>query len=218
MTCIVGLVDSEIEAVYIGSDSAECSTSGEYTICKHPKTFRLVFNAEYQDPESDYEKGSMIFGYAGEIRFGQILQHRFKLPPKSKTQDILDYLVNDFVSGLQECLDDARFLKEKSGRVRGEYMLIGYRDRLFSMQDSFDANEVSDDTHYLACGISEYALGSLYTTGLPEVKSLLSSKKRIEMALQASTNNTGMVRPPFHIISTAEQSGNAKLLDTGIEF
>ena len=143
MTCILGVVDRETGEVYIGGDSSAVAEYDMLTIAT-PKVFHV---------------GEMLFGFAGHFRFGQIFQHAF-VPPKYKGGDITAYMSRDMMEALREAAHDSGFLKNIDGRDRAGLGIVGFRGRLFILQDEFEVLEPTDSIASIGCGYP-YAIGAM---------------------------------------------------------
>jgi ATP-dependent protease HslVU (ClpYQ) peptidase subunit len=176
MTCIVGLVDKK--NVYIGGDSA--SVAGWTSrITKLPKVFR---------------RGPFLIGYTTSFRMGQLLQHALTVPSQGAERDDMRFMVTTFVECVRALLKDKGVAKVESNAESGGQFLVGYRGRLYSVQQDFQVNEMADGFDAVGSG-SEYALGALAATrGTPPVQ-------RLKRALAVSAHFNMAVSPPFFVKS-----------------
>ena len=186
-TCIVGLKHDG--KVYIGGDSLG-STSNSGTINKTKKVFHLQ------------NKPEIIVGYTSSYRMGQLLQYSSSLfnDDDFLINDRIDerYLVNTFIPNIQKLFKDGGYQRSHSDEVSGGTFLLGYKDKLYKVQEDYSILESNND--YTACGCGEdFALGSLFTTE----KSLLTPEQRIEFALQSASNFSIGVAPPFWMVNTS---------------
>lgn len=181
MTCIVGFIDKENKKVYIGGDSAG-SSGTNITIRKDKKVFK---------------NGEFIFGCTSSFRMIQLLRFSFK-PPKIKTTNIYEYFCTDFINAIRECFKNGGYLQKYStGDDKGGTFLVGYKNRLFQIDDDFQVSEKLDNYDAIGCG-SSYALGSLYTL----LNDNISIKEKIYKALKVSSYFSNSVCEPFNIVST----------------
>ena len=179
MTCIVGMVDKQNDKVIIGGDSAGVLGTG------------IVLRKD----EKVFKNGDFVIGCTSSFRMIQLLRYSFT-PPEIKDGDIFKYMCTDFVNEIRKVFDEGGFLqKYKSGDDMGGTFLVGYKNRLFKIEDDFQVSETLQG--YDACGSgADVALGSIYTNEINNIK------KRVEKALEAASNfNTG-VAAPFTIYST----------------
>lgn len=179
MTCIVGFIDKKNKRIIIGGDSAE-SNGLNLTIRKDLKVF---------------ENGDFIFGCTTSYRMIQLLQYSFNPPENIYKTDVFKYMCIDFIPSLFRCFKAGGFLqKDKNGVEIGGTFLVGYKDRLFKIQDDF---QVSENIYgFDACGSGQdFALGSLYTSSSEK-----NAEKRVLMALEAAEYLSIGVKRPFALI------------------
>jgi len=175
MTCIVGIRSEN--GLYIGGDSAVSSDNLVQTMAD-PKVWR---------------KGQFIIGYAGGLRVGQIIKYKMKIPPFNKREPT-EYMVTGFVDAMRKCLKTAGAAREdKKEEEQENQFLIGFKGRLFEIDEAYGVCEVGDEFIAIGCG-TEYALGSLHATKGK------NPEKRIWAALEASSYFCEGVRPPFHTV------------------
>lgn len=176
MTCIVGIVKKG--QVTIGGDSAGVE-GYDVTIRKDAKVFRI---------------GEFIFGCTSSFRMIQIIRFSFKPPVLKKGRDIFEYMCTDFVNELRKCLKDGGFARKDSEVESAGCFLVGYKNRLFSIESDYQVGEPVDGRASVGCG-SSFALGALdVLDGLPE--------EIVKSALKVSTKRSAGVRPPFILLST----------------
>jgi ATP-dependent protease HslVU (ClpYQ) peptidase subunit len=189
MTCIAGLVHDG--AVYLGGDSAGTGAGDQITLT-NPKVFT---------------HSGFVFGYAGEFRFGQVLQYHLK-PPRYKGQDPMEYMVTDFVPALRKACGHARFLgRDDNGREQGGWGIVGFRGHMFRLQDSFDVLENMDGIDAIGTGMP-YALAVLQAN-----HDKTDPAARIGQALQIAEHYCLAVRGPFTLVTLEkpdEPKRNAK--------
>ncbi len=181
MTCIAGLVDPESNCVYIGGDSASTNDSGLQTILAGRKVF-FIGKGENR----------MLLGCTTSCRMMQLLQYELQLPTYEQGMEVEEYLVTKFVNAVRECLKTGGFAQKEDEKETGGNFLIGYRGRLFEVQDDYQVSEPINGYEAVGSG-AKFALGSVYATPhlLPE--------QRIRLALEASAYHNAYVRPPFLI-------------------
>lgn len=175
MTCIVGLVDKE--KVFIGGDSASSSASNVF-VRKDPKVFK---------------NGEFIIGCTSSFRMIQLLRYTLK-PPEVGSKEIYEYMCTDFINAVRQCFRCGGYSRKIDEVEEGGFFLVGYKDRLFRIEEDFQVGETLNGMDAVGCG-GDFALGSLYSTvGTPEEKVL----KALEAAEFLSTG----VRRPFIILET----------------
>ncbi len=185
MTCIVGLVHEGV--TYIGGDSLG-SNGHSKTVRKDQKVFHLkdIKNA--------------VVGYTSSFRMGQLLMYGTGLIDNRDTheKDIdHQYLVTKFIPNVIKLFEDGGYSKSISGEKKGGCFLLGYKDKLYQIESDFQVGQSA--LYYDACGSGEeFALGSLHSTEGTE----LTPIERIHKALQAATQFSVGVAPPYTILNT----------------
>lgn len=180
MTCIVGFVHKETKKVIIGADSAGVAGS-HITMRKDTKIFK---------------NGEFIIGCTSSFRMIQLLQFSFK--PVVHEKEIFEYMCTDFIEGVRNCFKEGGFIqKGKRGDDLGGQFLVGFKDRLFKVDEDFQVGESLNGMDAVGCGC-EFALGALHILSdmylLPEEKVLRALKT-------AELFSTG-VSYPFNILTT----------------
>ena len=176
MTCIVGLVAKN--NVYIGADSA--SVAGWTSrVTRLPKVFR---------------RGPFLMGYTTSFRMGQLLQHSLMVPPQGEERDDMRFMVTTFVECVRMLLKERGVAKIEANSESGGQFLVGYRGRLYSVQQDFQVNEMADGFDAVGSG-AEYALGALASTRG------LAPTVRLKKALEVSAHFNMAVSPPFFVRS-----------------
>ena len=87
--------------------------------------------------------------------------------------------------------------KYPSGDEKGGQFIVGYKDRLFAIEDDLQVGENLNGIASVGCG-SPYALGSMFTT----MKLDKSAKERVTIALEAAAFYSLGVAKPFIILET----------------
>lgn len=181
MTCIVGLVDNG--RVCIGGDSA--GVSG----------IDLIIRAD----KKVFRSGDFVFGFTSSFRMGQLLRYSFVPPKHISDKSIDEYMVTDFVDAVRECLKKGGYATKQNDVETAGTFLVGYKGKLFCIEDDYQVGESSDDYYTCGCGYL-IANGSLFATSkerLPTIK----PEDRILVALRAAENHSAGVRGPFTIVS-----------------
>jgi len=172
MSCVIGLIDKSY--VYIASDGVASTEDGDKRPIDAIKIFR---------------KGPYIFGFAGSIRTGQIIQHGDFEPPKSiwGWPDLIREQITK---------KGSMITGEGQTEIQGANFLIGCKGGiLYEMLSDFQMNEVNK-TGYTAIGAgSTIALGSLYTSG----DLGWGPEDRLYKALNAATEFARACGPPYKI-------------------
>ena len=182
LTCIVGLVQDGV--VYMGGDSAGVNDSFDLRVQKNPKVFVV--------------DGRFIIGFTNSFRMGQLLQYSLKVPWQKKSQDDYGYMCTTFINAVRKCFEKGGFMGEDDDdddRETGGTFLVGYRGRLFTVEEDFQVSEYLYSCAAVGCG-EDYAMGALFVTerlGSPP-------EERIRLALEAAAHFSAGVHPPFVII------------------
>lgn len=181
MTCIVGIVDKANNRVFIGGDSAG-STSSNIFIIKQPKVFR---------------NGDFIIGGTSSFRMIQLLMYSF-MPPQINNKEPHEYMCTDFIDAIRECFKKGGYMKkETEGDERGGFFLVGFKDRLFKIEDDFQVSETLNGID--ACGSGEdFALGAL--TALEGFD--IPTDQKVLKALECAAFLSIGVSAPFKILAT----------------
>lgn len=178
MTCIVGLV--ERGTVHIGGDSA--SVAGWTSrVTRLPKVFR---------------RGPFLIGYTTSFRMGQLLQHALNVPLQ-KDADDMRFMVMTFAEAVRALLKEKGVAKIEANAESGGQFLVGYRRRLYSVQQDFQVNEMADGFDAVGSG-AEYALGAM--AAMRGARSL-SPTLKIKRALAVSAHFNMAVSAPFFVRS-----------------
>lgn len=180
MTCIVGLVDKG--KVYIGGDSAAVGGGYSFVVRNDRKVFR---------------NGDFVMGFTSSFRMGQLLAFNFNPPKPRQGADVFAYMVTDFVDAARATMKAGGFtrVKDQTSEEGGTF-LVGYKGRLFSIQDDFQVGETCHGFDACGCG-DQIALGSLFSTA-----NLRDPEKRVMQALASAQAFSAGVRAPFFIEAT----------------
>lgn len=174
MTCVVGLVQDG--RVYIGVDSA--SVQGWV---RRTTNLRKVFR-----------RGPFLIGYTTSFRMGQLLEHHLEVPKQEDDESEMAFMVTKFVERARALLKDKGFSKVESNAETGGQFLVGYRGRLYSVQNDFQVGEMTDGLDAIGSG-SDFALGAMMALAD------LPPKRRIKKSLQIAEHFNMGVGAPFHV-------------------
>ena len=176
MTCIVGYIDKKNKKVIIGGDSLS-SSDDDIMIRKDVKVFK---------------NNGFVIGCTTSFRMIQLLRFSFK-PPEINKKDIYEYMCTDFINSVRECFNNGGYLqKYTDGDEKGGTFIVGYKDRLFTIESDFQVGENIVPFSSVGCGC-KYALGSLFSTNKLE----LPAKEKILLALKSASFFSGAVSEPF---------------------
>jgi ATP-dependent protease HslVU (ClpYQ) peptidase subunit len=182
MTCIVGIVDKEQKNVIIGADSAGSTSNMKISIRKDAKVFK---------------NGDFLIGCTTSFRMAQLLNFSFE-PPKIGKKDIYSYMCTDFIDAVRNCFKEGGFLqKDTDGDEKGGMFLVGYKNRLFRIENDFQVAENLNGIDSVGGG-SDFALGALFSLS----EQNLTAENKVLKSLEASEFFNGAVCRPFILIST----------------
>jgi len=178
MTCIVGLVENN--KVWIGGDSAGVGGLDIETRVQ-PKVF---------------VNDKFIMGYTTSFRMGQLLEHSLT-PPKYYTEyNLMKYMVTDFIDAIRKCLKEGGFAKKENEVESGGCFLVGFKDKLFTIEGDYQVAEVTRAYASVGCG-EDYAKGSMYES----ISLDRTPEEKIISALECAQEHSAGVREPFTILS-----------------
>lgn len=182
MTVIVGIVDKNTGDVIMGGDSAGVTHDHDMIVVSSPvKVFR---------------NGDFVFGFAGDFRWGQLLRY-VTLPKCPKKADLDRYMAVDFAQALREGARELGYLGSgEGGRDFGGWCLVGFRGRLWVVQETFDAVEAADGLMSIGIG-RPYALGAMRALA----SSNASPTEVAEGALRIAEYYCSGVRGPFTLVT-----------------
>ncbi len=181
MTVIVGL---EHEGkVYIGGDSAGCAG--------HSLSVRA--------DEKVFVNQGIAFGFTSSFRMGQLLRYSFKPPYQLPTQTDYEFLTTTFIDAVRKCLKDGGFARSKEEVESGGTFLIGYRGKLYQVEDDFQVGRSVNGYDAVGCG-ADIALGAMHALSHEDVFD--DPEDAIEGALLAAQEFSAYVRAPFVTVSS----------------
>ena len=162
----------------MGGDSAMTSEDGDQTL-RSPKVFL---------------RQGLLFGFSGEARVGQLLQHVHDVPALVVGQDVEQFLVRDLCGGMRTFLrEQAEELLPSSDDDELWQLLVGVQGRVFRICSHLSASESAIGYDAIGSG-TPIALGSLASTeGRP-------ARERVEVALRAAERHHGSVAGPFTVL------------------
>lgn len=177
MTCIVGLETKN--GVVIGGDSAAVNGWGDI----HASRLKKVF-----------KRGEFLIGYTTSFRMGQLIQYKLSIEQQKNEQSDLEYLATTFIDAVRDCLKDGGFRKVENDQEEGGQFLVGYKSKLYRVDEDFQVNSSTDGYMAVGCG-ARFALGSVWSN------ENLSPKNKVKQALKAAEYFSNGVCGPYHIMS-----------------
>lgn len=182
MTCIVGLEHEG--TIYIGGDSAGVE-SWSLAICGRADE-KVFIN----------DSGEFVMGFCGSFRIGQLLRYALTPPDQPSKKEDMAYMVTDFVDAVRAMQKEKGALtKENEVEEHNASFLVGYNGKLYVIESDFQVGRPIEGYASVGCG-AQIALGAMYATR----NSAMAPEERITLALQAATEYSAGVRPPFHIV------------------
>ena len=178
MTCIVGWTENG--KVWIGGDSAGVGGLSIRT----------------RADEKVFKNGDMLFGYTSSFRMGQLLRYSLVVPEQSKRKDDYRYMCTDFIDAVINLFESKKFAKTNSGEISGGTFLVGYKGKLYEIENDFQVAVPSLNFEAVGCGV-DIAIGALHALRNHKMK----PRDRIIKALEAATEFSAGVRPPFIVRS-----------------
>jgi hypothetical protein len=180
MTAIVGLVDKQTGDLFIGADSAGVAGL-DITVRTDPKVF---------------QNGPFLIGGTSSFRMLNILRFKFSPPAQTVHQEDFQYMTTDFVDELRKCFSQNGF-GDKDATQCGNF-LVGYKGVLYNIMGDYQVGMSAAAYDAAGCG-AVYSKGCFFATE----GSNLKPAERVKLALEAATNFSGGVRPPYVIMFQA---------------
>lgn len=125
MTCIVGWIDEKKKKVSMAADSAGSNS---------------WYKADRKDPKI-WIKGGLLFGCTTSYRMIQLLRYQLEIPECPPDMDAHEYMVTRLIPNIRTLFGEGGFLLKKNEREEGGNFLIGYRGRLFEIEEDFQVAE-----------------------------------------------------------------------------
>lgn len=181
MTVIVGIVDKKTHKVYIGGDQGYFD-SEEYVISNNPKVFKKHIG----------KNTSIVIGNCGSGRIGDILEHwNVSKLDYMDTLTPRGFIVKKFIPELKKVLGKDATKEEFS-------LMIGFMGNLFVIQADFSV--LVPDDHGVAIG-SAASPAQGVIVALSKIKTNLSTKKKILLAIQTSMQISHFAKGNIDILS-----------------
>lgn len=169
MTTIVGAVDNG--KVFLGGD------------CQG-----VIGNTKIHGVGSKvFKKGEFIIGFSGDARGSQIISCSFNPPEIKENQDVMEYMVADFVNEMRNSFSLGGFkeILNSVDNVCG-HTLVGFRGRLFMIDSGFAVTETADGFTAIGSG-RDHAITSMYTSHNYSGFRNVDIKDRLMMALDVAS-------------------------------
>lgn len=186
MTCVVGLIADNGHVIF-GADSLVTDETG--------------FKISLLDKKI-FIKNNILFGFCGNLHFGQLVKHRFNPPSPGRNKDVEAFIHTKFVPELQKFFIENGIVKFADDEEHE--LLIGIHKSIFAIGSDFSVMQSPTRFHAIGSG-AQYALGSLFST-----KGLKDDTKRLSIALEASSQFSMTVGKPFHFETLMAQSARKR--------
>jgi hypothetical protein len=180
MTCIAAIAQNGV--VYMAADSAASDEKTGWILTrKDPKVFKV---------------GQYGIAFTDSFRMGQILQYAWSPPkynPTKTNSGLTKFMQTKFVDSVKDAFRGQGFgsVNVPGQEDEGGIFIIGVEGRIFVMEDDFHIGE--NTINYMSEGSgASFAMGSLHTT-----RNQRNPKMRLKSALEAASEFTMTVSPPF---------------------
>ncbi len=185
MTLVIA--EKEAGRVIMGADSAAGNREEIHTV---------------PDLEKIVQRGPYLAGHCGNGRVGQVVNLLVEWPEPPRPGELLPFLAREVVPEIRRAVQEAGAAQEGGGILGDKtVLLVGLHGQLFVI--ARDLNVVSSlGTACIGAG-RHHGYGAMHALKAAGIE---PAQKRIEMALQAAADYSLYVRPPFHILETAENS------------
>lgn len=197
MTIIVGLERND--EVFMGCDSA--GTGYNYAQCtvRDPKVF---------------ENEGLLMGMCGSFRLGQLLQHALAVPDRDpRKENDMEWLVTDYVDAVREMLQEKGHIhkgEHTEETMPGSDYLLGYRGKLYIVEENFQILKVNEDYLATGCGY-ELAAGALYTMKQSPQWNETDPVDIITNAIRAACHHNAGCALPLHIFKLDKEGKITKI-------
>ena len=177
MTCIVGIeVNNQ---VLIAGD---LQGTGRNNKINH--TQPKVFN-----------KGGVVFGFAGSYRFGQLLEYVVQDPVvPNDEEEIYRWLVTVLVPDIKQVLKD-------HGADGNAHCLIGVKNQLWELQQDYSVLRSINGYASIGSGV-EYANGSMFTSVKNNIRTVSDAEQALISAIEAAGTFSPSVGLTCEIVRT----------------
>lgn len=135
------------------------------------------------------------FGFSGNFRAKQLIQHSFSIPKISKTQDPDEWMNKTFFKSFSDFLSTDNHLQDSKSELQTN-ILIGFCGKLYIFQSDFSMLRMKKG--FSAIGPVDLAALSVFSV-LEEDKKLTIQQKMTK-TIESVSKFTSVVRPPVDII------------------
>lgn len=176
MTCVVGLITSNGDILF-GADS-QVTFDDTRTTLLDKKIFK---------------KNNLIMGWCGDLKFGQLIKHRFSPPIPGRNVDIDNFIYTKFIPELQKFFIEHGY--QTFGRNESFELMVGIEKNIYIIDSDYSVITASHRFCSIGSG-ANYALGSLHAT-----RTNPNDSQRLQMSLEAAATYSTSCAKPFHFES-----------------
>lgn len=183
MTCIVAVWSERDQCTWLAGDTALIGDDFTLYPLAEPKVS---------------VRGRIGVGYAGNLRFGQVVTWGFNPPSLDDGDDVTAWMHTQWLPAYRHALHDAGQIREPTDpadgteRTFGELVVV-VGERIFTVGDDLSIGEWEQ---YAAIGAgAAYAMGSLHTQSRRELR-----RAAAEKALEAAAAHNAGVLPPWTVL------------------
>jgi hypothetical protein len=148
-----------------------------------------------KDPKVFFNRDFLI-GFTSSFRMGQILQYRFEPPAHDPVVPVDTYMRTSFIDAVRKVLEDCGNMRKVNDEEYAGTFLVGYRGRLFCIENDFQVGECVYPFNAVGCG-SEVAKGVIHAL----LETDILDDDKVRKALSITSEHNAGVRPPFTILS-----------------
>jgi ATP-dependent protease HslVU (ClpYQ) peptidase subunit len=183
LTAIVGFVEGG--NAFLGADSQ--GTAGNYKVIR---TDKKVFR-----------RGDFLIGFTDSYRMGQVIQYQLEVPVQKDGISDHEYMCTVFIDACRKCLMENGIAKSENEVESCGTFLCAYKGKLYRIDDDYHVGQSMDNYDSVGCG-RDLALGAFHAMSYLQI----SVEDRLETALEAAAKFSSGVGPPFHYISSQEET------------
>lgn len=179
MTCIIGVEHEGV--VYMGADSIGLNGWAKDVIAQ----------------DKLFKRGAMLFGCAGNPRMAQILRYQTFFAQQKQSQSDEEYIVCEVIEKARLAFKEYGYTESENGREMGASFLLGYKGRLYSVENSFQLCRSARKMYATGAG-DDFALGALFATLKQfETWTEVAITEGIKHALETAAELSSAVCAPF---------------------
>lgn len=193
MTCIAGYIDKQNKTIYMGADTVSVCGS---RVLNRKDTKLFIRSNPY--------KNTMLIGFTGSYRMGQLLRYKLIIPQHLYHLDTYEYMCTNFIDAVRDVLKSNGYLKTVNNQEEIGRFLVAYDGRLFKIDSDLQVGE--SQFNYDACGNAEDVALACIRTLDNYSKEIYSGEEIIRTALKVSEDLFSSVRNPFTILKLEQEN------------